>query len=52
MKNFAVGFTGTFAALELPAVSHFAASVAGFATAVWMVTQTVLAIRAAGRRRK
>lgn len=40
-----VGIIGTLGATVLPSLSQSAAIFAGLATGVWMVTQTVIAIK-------
>ena len=40
-----VGIIGTLGAVTLPPLSESAAIFAGLATGVWMITQTVIAIK-------
>ena len=50
-RDFLVGFSGTSFATLAANVSAHSAAAAGVATCIWMLTQTVLAIRKARREK-
>lgn len=45
VANLAAGIGGTLAAVSAQEFSHIAAGFAGVATGLWMLTQTVIALR-------